>query len=190
MWPGNICDWGIKENPTEERPNTFVVYLPEGAKPGDVVEVTNEFGDKVVTRVPKVRVSVCQCAGINKINNWLTNVSTPPLIPAGTPVHEGPAQIARIQGTPDCGQAEGRRGNRDALLDGGNSQLRRGRNHVRGAARPHRGRAARRQRRGRRDGPREGGQRLGGGTTGEGDGRRRQRGFKGCFEVAWTKMKK
>ena len=145
MWPGNICDWGIKENPTEERPNTFVVYLPEGAKPGDVVEVTNEFGDKVVTRVPKVRVSVCQCAGINKINNWLTNVPTPPLIPAGTPVHEGPAQIARIQRTPDCGQAEGRRGNRDALLDGGNSQLRRGRNHVRGAARPHRGRAARRQ---------------------------------------------
>ena len=86
MWPGNICDWGIKENPTEERPNTFVVYLPEGAKPGDVVEVTNEFGDKVVTRVPKVCVPV-SCVGIYEMNIWLTNMPASPMISAQAPLY-------------------------------------------------------------------------------------------------------
>ena len=49
---GNLVDAGIKTPTSDERPNTFTIYLPPEAMPGQVLEVTNEFGDRLVTRVP------------------------------------------------------------------------------------------------------------------------------------------
>ena len=50
--PGNLVDAGIKELSSDSEPGKFTIFLPPEAVPGQALEITNEFGDKLVTRVP------------------------------------------------------------------------------------------------------------------------------------------